>query len=334
MKYRIPTYGAAVRMAQLVSILSQAWRPLSIEQLLETLNISKRTFMRYKEALNETLAAADGSDFLCVIKEGKQELWYLSDQEEVLSVTSFKVVSVTVAKVLLKSFEGTILEDGMEGIRSIISGQLPPSRRKQLEFFDRKIRYTGFGRKNYADHDITLATILRGLIHQKKLRILHYSHEASKEKYHVIRPYTLLLHRDSLYLHAYVEDYKQLRTFSIDRIRDVSNLQIDFKYPEKYDPDKIINGSFGIFEKPGAKPFKIIISFKKILHEYITTRLWHSSQKFTKVKNGNFNMTVYLTNVYEFVPWVLQFGGDVKVLKPTSLQDKIKNELRLAAQNY
>ncbi len=251
-----------------------------------------------------------------------------------MSATFFRIVSVHVAMALLKSLKGTILEDGMKHIRGMVTRGLKPSLKVRLDLLDRKIRYSGFGRKNYAKKDAVLTEILSGLINQTKLQILHYSYSASKNKYHIIYPYTLLLHRDSLYLHAYVEGYDQIRTFSIDKIIEAISLNEVFRYPANYNPDLLTDGSFGLYEAQDVKPFKVEVAFKEILHEYITTRRWHPTQKFSIIKNGTFTMEVQLTNTNEFIPWVLQFGSDATVIKPESLRSKIKKELLVASRNY
>ncbi|HOD79592.1 MAG: hypothetical protein BWX92_03560 [Deltaproteobacteria bacterium ADurb.Bin135] len=334
MEKRKPTYNSAVRMAQLVSILSQAWRPVPIELVAEQLNISLRTLQRYRKALNEQLAAGDGSSFLKVIRKDNKEMWYLTDQEEIVNANAFRIISVFVAKSLLKFMEGTVVKDTIDNIWEVVTGQMAPSKKKQLESFDKKIRYTGFGRKNYEDMDITLATILRGLIHETKLQITHYSKTDRQEKKHTIRPYTLLLHRDSLYLHAYVEGYKQIRTFTVDAIKEAVNLNEKFDYPADYNPEKLTEGSFGIYQSKDGKPEKVVVEFKEYLWDYITTRLWHPTQKFLPIKDGWFKMEFYLSDITEFIPWVLAFGKEVRVIEPDLLCDAIKNELDLAISNY
>jgi len=334
MEKRKPTYNAAVRMAQLVSILSQAWRPVSIDIIGEQLNISLRTLKRYRKALNEQLAASDGSNFLKVIRKDNKEMWYLTDQEEIINANAFRIISVFVAKSLLKFMEGTVVKDTIDNIWGAVIGQLAPSKKKQLETFGKKIRYTGFGRKNYEDMDMALATILRGLIHETKIQITHYSKTDKKEKNHIIHPYTLLLHRDSLYLHAYTEDYRQIRTFTVDAIKNAVNLNERFNYPADYDPEKLTEGSFGIYQSKGKKPQKIVVEFKEYLWDYITTRLWHPTQKFLPIKNGWFKMELYLADITEFIPWVLAFGKEVKVGEPEQLFCAIQKEFTEAVKFY
>ncbi|MEA3358369.1 MAG: WYL domain-containing transcriptional regulator [Thermodesulfobacteriota bacterium] len=334
MESRKPTYGSAVRMAKLILMLSKSWRPVSVDRICQYFDISLRTAQRYRKALNENLIAADGGKFLRVIKEGGAEKWYLTDQEDIMTATFFRIMSVYVAMALLKSLKGTVIENGMKHVWEMVIGQVKPSIRARLEPFDRKIRYSGFGRKNYKEKNTELEKLLKGLINQSKLQILYYSKEALKDKYYIIRPYTLLLHRDSLYLHAFVERYSQIRTFSVDRIKEVINKDEPFTYPADYEPDSLTDGSFGIYEAPDTSSFKVRVSFKESLWEYITTRRWHPTQRFSRVKDGTFTMEVNLTNTNEFIPWVLQFGSDAKVLEPETLREKIKKELLTACENY
>ena len=334
MEKRKPTYGSAVRMSELVLMLSKAWRPMPVTQICEYFSISQRTAQRYRKALNENLMAADGGKILRVTREGNIEKWYLADQEDILTATFFRIMSIYVAMVLLKSLEGTVLENGVKHAWEMLTGHLKPSLKIKLEQFDRKIRYSGFGRKSYSGQNEVLAEILKGLIHQSKIQILHYSHRVNKDRYHIIHPYTLLLHRDSLYLHAYVEGYEQIRTFMVDRIKEAVNKNEPFKYSVSFNPDELTDGSFGIFQTPEDKPKKITVRFKEILWEYLTTRSWHPAQKFSPVEDGYFKMEVKLTNTDEFIPWILQFGKDAEVLKPKVVRDKIKKELRIAYDNY
>ena len=94
------------------------------------------------------------------------------------------------------------------------------------------------------------------------------------------------------------------------------------------------DGSFGIYQTGDTGTFKILISFKEVLWEYITTRRWHPTQRFSEVQDGDFTMEVQLKNMDESIPWVLQFGSDAKVLKPKSLRDRVRKELLSAYENY
>lgn len=334
MKRRLPTYSSAVRMARLVYLLSQAWRPIPLEELAEHLNVSNRTLLRYRKALNDGMGATEDELFIRVVKEGKRECWAIADEGIADNATYYKIVSVIVSKLLFKSLSGTVLEYGMGAIHSMLADGLPPSKKIQLETLGNKIRHTGFGGRDYSGHDAMLSSVLRGLIHNRKLKIHHYSSKFEKTSIRIIHPYTLLFHRDSLYLHSHDEKSGEIRTFAVERIRDAELLEDTFIYPKHFDPDKIISGSLGIFEKKGTKPNLIHISFNEILWEYITTRNWHKSQRFTKPKDKWFTMELMLTNTEELIPWILQFGDDALVVEPEALRKELKAKIGNIAGLY
>lgn len=334
MESRKATYTSAVKIARLIFMLSQAWRPLSLDQITSILGVSPRTLARYKKALNENLSASDGTDFIKVLKEGGKEYWYLSDQEDINTANGFRIISVFVVKTLLKFLEGTVIKDSIDSIWNTIAGQMPPSKKKQLEYFDRKIRYTGFGSKQYEEKDIILAAVLRALLHQNKMEIIYKSSGLSKGKERIIHPYTLLLHRDTLYLNAYDESNDDIRTFLIDRIEDARVIKETFRYPKDYTPEALTEGSFGVYDSRGKEPFKVKVAFKAYLWDYITTRKWHPTQRFKPVQDGWFIMEVDISHTTEFIPWVLAFGKEAKVIEPESLRNTIKEEINEALKYY
>jgi predicted DNA-binding transcriptional regulator YafY len=57
-------------------------------------------------------------------------------------------------------------------------------------------------------------------------------------------------------------------------------------------------------------------------------------QRFTPLKHGCFTMQVPLSNVHEFIPWVLQFGGDAEVLEPESVREDVKNAIVRSLAQY
>jgi len=105
--------------------------------------------------------------------------------------------------------------------------------------------------------------------------------------------------------------------------------------PADYCPDAVIDGSFGIYQKPGSQErFTVKIEFSETMHDYITTRLWHPTQRFSTIKKGSFTMQASLTNTREFIPWVLQYGGAAKVLEPAWLRDEVRREILKALGRY
>lgn len=339
MEKRKATYTSATRMADMVLMLARSWAPQPLEKLCDELGVFPRTARRYRKALNEYFRDKlydheDAASFIQASTESGSELWCITQQQDMEADSFRRLISVYVSMVLLKTLDSSVLEEGVNDLWRSAAGRVEPSKKGKLVLFDRKFRCTGFGRKSYTRNDAVLKQIIQALIAQKKMQVLHCGAAESKPRYHIVHPYTLLLHRDSLYLHAYTETRKAIRTFSIDRIQEAVMHKETFRYPSDYDPDRLTQGSFGIYEEPDGALFNVVVSFREALHDYITTRQWHPRQRFSSVKKGSFTMQVPLTNVHEFIPWVLQFGSDAEVLEPAGVRDMIRMRLAQSLAHY
>jgi hypothetical protein len=79
---------------------------------------------------------------------------------------------------------------------------------------------------------------------------------------------------------------------------------------------------------------RAIFFVPETLREYLTSRRWHPSQKFSPVARGRFTLDLQWTRTEEIVPWVPPFGGDARVLAPAPLADRVRKELLGAYEAY
>jgi predicted DNA-binding transcriptional regulator YafY len=337
---RTATYPAATRMADLMLLLSKARSSVPLEDVCNELGVSERTARRYKKALDDYFRDKQGYGpdepftLIDTIRSDAVERWalHLPDGERPDSFQ--RVLSVYVAMLLLKSLESTVLQEGLHELWQHAAGTLRSAERTMLANFDRKFRCTGFGRKSYTASSRVLEDIVGSIIHQRKLQIVHRDTASGKDRHRIIHPYTLLLHRDSLYVHAFDESRSAVRTYLIDRITSTLCRDEAFRYPAAYNPDSLTNGSFGIFQSGEGNTMNVRMRCRACLREYLTSRFWNATQRFIDEKGGSFIMEVRLTNLEEFIPWVLQFGSDVEVLEPEPARVAVAERLRDAAGLY
>lgn len=337
---RKATYPAATRMADLMLLLSKSRGSVLLEDVCNELGVSERTARRYKKALDDYFrdklgySADEPFTLIEIIRHEAVERWALRLPEEERPDSFQRVLSVYVAMLLLKSLESTVLQEGLHELWRHASGTLKPADKNMLADFDRKFRCTGFGRKSYSPSSRVLEDIVSCIIHQRKLQIVHRDPTTGKDRHRIIHPYTLLLHRDSLYVHAWDESRSDVRTYLIDRITSTLCRDETFRYPTAYNPDTLTNGSFGVFQSGEAKPMHVRLRCRACMREYLTNRFWHASQRFIDEKGGAFIMELRLTGLEEIIPWVLQFGADVEVLDPPQARKAVRDRLRKAANVY
>ena len=98
----------------------------------------------------------------------------------------------------------------------------------------------------------------------------YFSMSSGREKEYAIEPYRLIYSPGGMYLLAFVPEYQELRTFSVERIRGISLHEERFTPTEI--PDAAFAHSIGINEGP---PEHIEIAFEPRIAPYVRERQWH-----------------------------------------------------------
>lgn len=320
---RQPTYPAALNMANLIYLLATQGRSLPLGDILRQLSISPRTASRYRRAINEYLSNRQGEPLIKVTRVGGVERWRLNESVP-LDATPYQLVSLYMGAVLMASLEQTVVRDGLLDVVASLEEAIPLAQRSLLKHYEKKFYATGFGRRRYEAADEHIDVILRGLLNQYKLS-LHYRSQKAERDYRV-RPYTLVMHREALYLNAYVEDYAEIRTFRVDNILAATLLKESFDYPEDYAPEALYEKSFGVFRREGDEQIEVVIEFPEYLYDYVANRTWMARQEISPVQEGRFQMRVVVSNLFEIFHWVMGLGSDARVLAPATLQAMIRTE--------
>ncbi len=320
---RKPTYPAALNMARLIYTLATQGRSLSLQDVQRLLSISARTAQRYRQAINEFLSNRHGEPLIKVTRQGGVERWRLNESLP-LEATPYQLISLYVGAILMASLDQTVVRNGLLDLFTALEEAIPVAQRSLLKNYEKKFYATGFGRRSYDTADDHIDVILRGLLNQYKLD-LHYRSQRGERRY-LVRPYTLVLHRETLYLNAFVEDYGEIRTFRVDQILAAGLVKERFDYPADYAPQDFYDKSFGVFRGDDATRIEVVLEFPAYLYDYVANRTWMARQEITPVHEGTFRMRVVVSNLLEIFHWVLGIGGDARILAPEELKDMVRAE--------
>ena len=174
-----------------------------------------------------------------------------------------------------------------------------------------------------------MSRLLDATLTFRRARITYFSLSSAREKSYVIEPSRLVYAQGGLYLMAFVPEYGELRTFSVDRLRGVSLLD------ERFTPSEVSEDAFahslGVNEGP---PETIAIAFEPRIAPYIRARRWHASQRNADQDNGGVVVTLDVCNDWALRSWILGFGPLAQVLSPASLAHQIRDEIEQARSRY
>ena len=137
--------------------------------------------------------------------------------------------------------------------------------------------------------------------------------------------------RGGLYLFAFVEEYKQIRTFAVERIENIEKTREPFEKPADFSVESYLESAFGVVKED---PFDVEIIFNSDISEYVRSRVWHPSQQVREIGGGRISMKMHVGGEFELVSWILSFGASASVVSPEKLRLRVQSELRRAVENY
>src|SRR4029453_18223330 len=185
--------------------------------------------------------------------------------------------------------------------------------------------------KDLDEHKQAIRTLLEAIGEHHRVRMQYFSVHSQKRKESLIDPYPLMYFRGGLYLFGYVAEYKQIRTFAIERIESNDKLHDRFEKPDDFSVETYLESSFGVVKED---PFDVEIVFGADVAEYVRSRVWHPSQQCRELDDGRIRMKMHVGGEFELVSWILSFGPSPHVISPERLLSRVERELARALENY
>jgi len=148
-----------------------------------------------------------------------------------------------------------------------------------------------------------------------------------------VRPYLIepSLQTHALYLVGFDETRDAVRTFKVERIRDLSVT------PDRFEPPEAsVEGTFDRAWDIIAdqEPVEVVIRFSPSVAARVQEARWHPSQQVTVEADGSLTWRATVAGTIEVRLWALQWGDDAEVLAPASLRADVEATVRRAAERY
>jgi predicted DNA-binding transcriptional regulator YafY len=149
-----------------------------------------------------------------------------------------------------------------------------------------------------------------------------------------VRPYLLepSLQTHALYLVGYDEGRGAIRTFKVERMRDVSVTPEAFDPPEPELTEGLFASAWDIIAD--QELVEVVLRFAPGVAARVGEARWHPSQSVTEEADGSLTWRAVVAGTIEVRLWVLSWGDDVEVLAPASLRDDVAATHRRAAGRY
>lgn len=307
---------------------------VTIDELAALCSVTTRTIRRDIQALEEAgfplFDDRSGDDGKTRWKVNGQAFKGLA-----AGLTVSELCALYFSRTLVASLAGTPFKDDVERAFEKLGGVLTPHMRQFLDQLPRVIATKPDPLRRRVDGEEPkrqqiIARALEATLHMRQAQITYHSKSSERTKQYLVHPYRLAYAQGGLYLLAYVPEYKAVRTFAIERLREISLLEERFTPIEEL-PDAAFPDSLGVHSGP---PERVEIEFQPAVAEYVSAREWHRSQIVEAEEDGRIRMTLNVCIDRALQSWILSFGPFARVRAPESLARAIAGQFEQARARY
>lgn len=176
-----------------------------------------------------------------------------------------------------------------------------------------------------------LSTIIEGIKLNRRLSFTYQSFDRSGTANVLLDPYFVRIFKQRWYVIGFQHQKKEIRTYALDRIKEIQISTQAFKMPQIEAKD-YFKYSFGIFTDK-AQPQEIAIRVISEQAKYLRVLPIHSSQR-EEVHDDYSIFHYHMLLTYDLVQEILSLGAKVEVIKPETLRIRIKAEIEKLLSIY
>jgi proteasome accessory factor B len=241
-----------------------------------------------------------------------------------IQITEGELFALIVAEKALQQYRGTSFEKPILSAIRKMEQSLPDTISLNLADIEQTISF-----RTRAEPILNLEifdTLARAAAHRQQIELAYRKPGQAQPEKRLIDPYHLANINGEWYLFAYDHARKDIRTFVPARVQSLKLTGKTFERPQKFSLEKRLRDSFGVHSGEGE--YEVVIRFNAHAADYVREKKWHESQQLRELKGGGVELRMKLSSLMEVERWILNWGGDAKVLKPRELVEAIRNSAR------
>jgi predicted DNA-binding transcriptional regulator YafY len=326
----VPRNQEVIRQWRVLHALESSRHGATIDGLARELEVTTRTIRRDLAALQEAgFALYDEHD-----DEGRAH-WRIDGQVLKGLETGFtlaELCALYLSRHLLESVAGSPFQRDLTNAFGRLEKLLSPRMRQFLDRLPSVLAAKpGPRARGGASSADIVARLLEATLHFRVTTMRYHSVSSGRVKDYVVHPYRLAFALGGLYLLAYVPDYKDVRTFAVDRIASASLEKQTFTPPKQPIGEDVFANSLGVNTGPAER---VEIEFDGRVAPYVRARVWHASQQISDAEEGSLRLTMNVCHDWALRSWLLSWGAYARVISPAALAADITTDLQSAAARY
>ena len=315
------------RIFALHRMLASRRYPVPTRELMAELECSRstlhRTVCHLRDALGAPVLNVPARGYFYDLGAGKFELpglWFRADELEALLVMDH----------LLESVQPGVLHAHLDPLRNKVKDLLDRSVQGRKPFPTHRIRILRSHARRVATTQ--LVAVATAVVERRRLAFDYEGRVTAEKTRRTASPQRLVYYRDQWYLDAWDEDKRALRTFAIDRMRDIDLLDRPAREVAEDELDAVLTAGYGLFAGPAR--YEARLRFTPERARWVADETWHPDQTGRFLPDGRYELTIPYADERELVGEILRHGPDVEVIGPASLAKTVRERLERAARRY
>ena len=313
------------RMLRVVTVLRGHPDGIRPSDIARRVNVATRTVYRDLRALEEEVGVA-------VWSEGG--LWGVVGEEflPALKLTLDEAMAVVLSARLMVRYVDKYDPDlaaAFEKLEEVLPRPLAEHVERTLDVLAQHPRDAAFSEHV---HRLTRAWAERRVV-SLDYEPARYAPESAARRA-IVHPYLIepSLQTHALYLIGWDETRGAVRTFKIERIRDVSVTPRTFDPPEPGLLEKDLRRAWDIIADQA--PTDVVLRFDAAVASRVAETTWHPTQRLEPAPDGTLIFRATVAGSIEIRLWILSWGDAVEVLEPSDLRADVAATIRRAMDRY
>lgn len=316
------------KLYHLHDILRQRRTPISRQALIDELGCSQATLYRLVAELRDVLGAP--------LEQDTETRHYYYDRSLAgnfelpgLWISPEELQALLIARQILGNVQPGLLQDELDQLQ-----------RRMTQLIDAEgIDYSAHPERIRIRHDAgrpvparLFESLLRALFSDRRLAIRYHGRRRDEVSQREISPQRLTSYRDRWYLDAWCHSAEGLRSFAVERIVELDELDRECRRIPAEQLREHFDHAFGIFSGPADHRARI--RFNPEAARWAADEQWHPEQQLEFDADGALELSLPFGSSRELMMDVLRYGADAEVLEPGFLRQRVCDELERMRRAY
>jgi predicted DNA-binding transcriptional regulator YafY len=314
--------NVATRLLSLIMLLQSrpSWKAA---ELAEELNVSERTVHRYMGMLEEMgipIYSERGpyGGFSLVRGYKLPPLIFTAEEATVLYMGAN----------LVKEVWGQTYDDAVTAVTAKLDNVLPDDLREEVARVRRSLVVSGLTARDYRPWEPTLHTLRQCIGEQNCVRLLYRGMARQEKTDRVIEPYALAFQWGLWYLVGFCRLRQDMRTFRVDRIRDITPMEVRFAVPRDFSVREYLARTMHF--EPN---YKVAVQLNANIAQQVQERHGHWME-ISDAVDGTITARFGVAKLDWATGWVLGYGAAARVVEPPELIARVQKAAKEALQQY